>query len=125
MTPYQKHLVNIIIGATAIEYDQLPIAELEEKVRAVAKSAPAIVANYLDKVFHRAADAWTRGNNSGSSEIMTRCNAQCDRLREEAEQVLQLWGVKVDYPGLFPCFEWRGQHYTCDCIGLLRDVGRS
>jgi uncharacterized protein YlaN (UPF0358 family) len=122
MTNYQKHLVNIIIGATAIEYDELPIADLEEKVKAVAKSAPAIVANYLDKLFHRAADAWSRGNNSGSAETMTRCDKQCDQLRREAEQVLQLWGVKVDYPGLYPCFEWNERHYTCDLIGLMRDI---
>jgi hypothetical protein len=121
---YAKHLTNIVCAATGIE-KKLSTADLEEKVKAVVKSAPAIVADYLDKVFHRAADAWARGNNSGNSETMTRCDKQCEKLRKEAEQVLQLWKIKVDYPGLFPCFEWNGRHYTCELFGLMRDISET
>jgi len=57
-----------------------------------------------DALFDRAARAWTRGNNSGDSAILERCEKQCDALRRQAEKLLTPLGITVDYPGLYPSF---------------------
>lgn len=62
-----------------------------------------------DRLFHRAAKAWERGNNSGDSETLDRCNKQCDAIRERAEELLKPLGIVVDYPGLYPSFSIKGK----------------
>ena len=64
-----------------------------------------------DSLFNRAARAWERGNNSGNSAAMARGEAQCDRLRNQAEALLTPLGIVVDYPGLYPSFLVRGGSY--------------
>lgn len=64
-----------------------------------------------DSLFHRAAKAWERGNNSGNSECLERCEKQCDAFRDRAEKLLQPLGVVVDYPGLYPSFMVNGFAY--------------
>ncbi len=64
-----------------------------------------------DRLFERAARAWTRGNNSGSSDTMKRMNALCERYRNEAEALLTPLGIVVDYPGLYPSFTVGGFSY--------------
>ena len=76
-----------------------------------AKANPDAVARVLCQWFDNAARAWTEGNNSGDSATYTRQRAQQERLHRQAESVLALWGVKVDYPGLYPCFvDAQGRH---------------
>lgn len=57
-----------------------------------------------DSLFQRAARAWERGNNSGNSDAYTRGIAQCGRLRDSADALLNPLGIKVDYLGLYPSF---------------------
>jgi hypothetical protein len=69
----------------------------------------AFLAKKADRLFKRAVSAWTRGNNSGNSEILTRCEAQSDRYREQAEALLKPLGIVTDYPGLYPSFMVKGR----------------
>jgi len=64
-----------------------------------------------DALFERAARAWVRGNNSGDSDVMRRCNKQCDDYRNKAEALLAPLGIAVDYPGLYPSFTVGGFGY--------------
>jgi hypothetical protein len=64
-----------------------------------------------DKLFDSAARAWERGNNSGNNATMAACEARCETLRNEAEQLLKPLGIEVDYPGLYPSFTVNGFGY--------------
>lgn len=85
-----------------------------------AKDNPEKLAHTLERWFERAAREWTTGNNSGDNRTFDRCKAECDRLHAQAESVLALFGIKVDYPGLYPCFEHDGRHfYTAEELSRL------
>ena len=64
-----------------------------------------------DSLFHRAAKTWERGNNSGNSETLKRCEEKCDAFRVRAEKLLAPFGVCVDYTGLYPSFDFGGISY--------------
>jgi hypothetical protein len=61
-----------------------------------------------DNLFHKAAKAWERGNNSGNAETLRRCELQSDGLRQRAESILRDLGIAVNYPGLYPSFTFTG-----------------
>lgn len=122
---YRVTLKRIIRAAIGTVDNEAPTEQLEQAVREIAKTAPAVVSRGLDRTFEQAARAWTRGNNSGDPATLEKENNECDRLHRNAERVLALWGVKVDYPGLYPCFVWNGQHYHCNCESLLRDIANT
>ncbi len=66
-----------------------------------------------EKLFDRAANAWTRGSNSGNGEKYKADQARCQKLRKEAEALLAPFGIACDYPGLYPSFRVYGyDHYT-------------
>lgn len=67
--------------------------------------------NKADKLFRRAAKAWEDGNNSGNNATLTRKEKECDDLRNKAEKLLIPYGITVDYPGLFPTYEYQGHSY--------------
>lgn len=126
MTPdqiagYRVALKRIIRAAIGVVVNEAPTRTLESQVRTAAALKPAIVARSLARLFETAAQAWTRGNNSGDNPTMKAAQLNCDLLRERAERVLKLWSVRVDYPGLYPSFEWNGEHYY-DTERLLRDI---
>ncbi len=125
---YQKNLASIIRAATGLECDSTvaAIPAMEKQVRSLAKTAPKIIADFLDKIFHRAAAAWTRGNNSGSASIMRQCEKQCELLQAEGENILELWGVKTDYAaGLFPSFTWKDREFVYDPTILMVNISKS
>jgi len=62
----------------------------------------------VEKLFNRAANAWVRGNNSGDTKTMNRCNHLCGQLRRDAEALLKPLKIEVDYPGLYPSFKVNG-----------------
>jgi hypothetical protein len=103
-----KRIIRAAVGAVDNEADT---TVLEAQVRTIARTAPAVVARGVDGWFKSAAQAWTRGNNSGDSRILEAEDLNCDKLRDRAERVLRLWSVKCDYPGLYPCFTRNGQTY--------------
>lgn len=82
--------------------------------------------NQCDRLFERAAKAWVRGNNSGNSKTMERCNTLCERLRRDAESVLTPLGIQVDYPGLYPSFVVHGfcEHSTLNAVSAALDGSR-
>ena len=69
-------------------------------------------ASTFNRIVERAAQAWKRGNNSGSAETMKLCDAQCDKLRARAVALLPK-NSKVSWPGLYPVIERNGS--TCYC----------
>lgn len=69
------------------------------------------LADKAEALFQKAARAWERGNNSGDSDTMQRCERQCDNYREEAQAILKPFGIETDYPGLYPSFLVRGGTY--------------
>jgi hypothetical protein len=69
----------------------------------------AFLAKQADRLFNRAASAWVRGNNSGNSETLTRCETQCDKYRRRAEALLAPLEIVTDYPGLYPSFTVNGR----------------
>lgn len=51
------------------------------------------LAKEADRLFNRAASAWTRGNNSGNDAALARGNEACDKLRAQAEALLKPLGI--------------------------------
>jgi hypothetical protein len=120
---YRLALMRIIKAAEGCADRDAVTRAHEIRVRDIARHAPAIVARQLSRMFADAARHWERGNNSGSSEIMNREDAECDFVRFVAERVLSLWGVTCDYPGLYPCFRWQGHDYH-DAQSLMIWIAR-
>ena len=121
---YRIALKRIIRSARGHVDNDAATAQLETAVREIAKAAPCVVARGVEKWFEQAAKALEQGNNSDKSEIMLAKQAECDRLRDRAERVLKLWGVRVDYPGLHPSFNWRGGDYH-SCESLLNWISKA
>lgn len=121
---YRIALKRIIRAARGHVDNDAATAQLETAVREIAKAAPSVVARGVEKWFEQAAKAWEQGSNSGKSEIMLAKQVECDRLHDRAERVLALWGVRVDYPGLYPSFNWRGGDYH-SCESLLNWISKA
>ncbi len=121
---YRIALKRIIRAARGHVDNDAATAALETAVKEIAKAAPSVVVRGVDKWFEQAAKALEQGNNSGKSEIMLAKQADCDRLRDRAARVLKLWGVRVDYPGLYPSFNWRGGHFH-SCESLLNWISKA
>lgn len=64
-----------------------------------------------DSLFRRAARAWERGSNSGNGDGLRHGEKQCERFRNQAEELLKPLGIVVDYPGLYPSFTLNGFAY--------------
>lgn len=81
------------------------------------------LADEAERLFDKAAAAWVRGNNSGNTATMDRCNTQCDKLRRDAEKLLTPLGIVVDYPGLYPSFtvDGYGHHSTLSAVSAAME----
>jgi hypothetical protein len=110
----QKDFVAIM--QIAIGYK--PDTASSSQIKRMAKVAPALVAGYIDKLFHRAAKMWEWGQRNDTSAEADR---RCDDLRDRAETVLSLWQIEVDYPGLYPSFKLDGFSYY-DVLTVLREA---
>jgi hypothetical protein len=89
-----------------------PATEKENGMKMTVIQA-AFLAKKADRLFKRAVSAWTRGNNSGNSNTLTRCEAQADGYRHQAETLLTPLGIVTHYSGLYPSFEVKGhQEYS-------------
>ena len=62
------------------------------------------------QLFQLAAEAWTRGNNSGNAEKQKRWQQRCDDYQQHAEALLPS-GTQTDYPGLWPVFKYGGREF--------------
>lgn len=118
---YRVELKRIIRTAFGWVANDAPTDSFERQIRFIAKAAPLLVARGLSQTYENAKRAWEWGNNSGNREQLTRCEAECDRLRAAADQVMALFNVTVDYPGLYPSFRWEGHEYH-SCDSVLRTV---
>lgn len=76
-------------------------------------------ATSVEYFFEKAAKTWELGNNSGHGATLTRCEAECEKLRDMGEALLAPFGITCDYPGLYPCFRWDGHDYH-DVLGVVR-----
>ncbi len=76
-----------------------------------------------DRLFNRAANAWTRGNNSGDNEYNRKCQKQCHNARTRAEELLAPFGIVVDYPGPYPSFTVGGFSYHSTDTAISAAVG--
>lgn len=108
---YRVALKRICRIAGQIIANDAPTPELEQRVKDVTKYAPALTARHLERLYENAARAWERGNNSGNSAILNREEDNCDKIRETADRLMALWQIKVDYPGLYPSFQFDGGDY--------------
>ena len=70
-----------------------------------------------EKLFDQSADAWLEGNNSGNSETLAECEKAEQELAEQGEKLLQGIGISVDWPGLYPTYQYK-EHtfYTADSL---------
>lgn len=84
------------------------------------------LAKQCDQLFNRAANAWTRGSNSGDNLTVSRENARCQKLRDKAEALLAPLRIEVDYPGLYPSFKVKGytEHSTLNAVSAALDNGQ-
>jgi hypothetical protein len=85
--------------------------DLEKIVILINKSAPAVVARKLDAIFKASAKSWENGNNSGDEALLVKGEDECERQRLKAEDVLSIFGIETDYPGLYPSFKLNGYNY--------------
>lgn len=116
---YRVALKRIIRSGLGWADNKAGTDHLEEQVKFLAKAAPDLVAKGIAHWFIRGAKAWESGNNSGDNRYLEKMLGQCDLFRARAERVLALWGIEVDYPGLYPAFKWRG-HWYHDTTSLMR-----
>lgn len=63
------------------------------------------------RLFNMAADFWVMGNNSGNNKAMSDAEKRVDECHEQAEAILRPHGISCDYPGLYPCFTYKGREY--------------
>jgi hypothetical protein len=82
-----------------------------------------VISENAEKLFTKAADAWTRGNNSGHNAMLAAACARCDSLRNQAEALLAPFGIECDYPGLYPSFKVGGFDYHSVQSALSAAVG--
>jgi hypothetical protein len=55
----------------------------------------------IQRLNRRAANAWTRGNNSGNSEYMNTCNVKAEKAWNKAQGIAEKQGWKIKAPGLY------------------------
>ncbi len=118
---YRVALKRILRVTGVVVESNATTAEIERRIKALAKIAPKIVALQIHQIFVRAARAWERGNNSGDNATLDSENENCDRLRELGERILKIWGVAASYPGLYPVFTVPGhfndrQFFGCESV---------
>lgn len=88
----------------------------------------------IDRLFKIAKQSWENGNNGVNSwgqrvpehlksENLHAQEELCDKYRRKAETLLKSMDIKVDYPGLWPSFEFEGRTYysTADVIKAWRE----
>ena len=76
-----------------------------------------------DRLFHKAADAWERGNNSGDNDTLVCYDSLSDGYQKHAEIILKPLGITVDYPGLYPIYHYKDRDFY-DAQSLISDVLR-
>lgn len=83
---------------------------------------PDLIAPRVAAGFERAAQAWTRGNNSGNNAGLAAGERECAVQRRMAALVCGLFGIeRVDFPGLYPTFHRAGRTwYTGDEARALK-----
>lgn len=91
---------------------------LERRFIALARQAPLVVADGVDRVVKQSKATWERGNNSGDATTLEECNVKSQELGEVVEQLMALFGVKTDWPGLYPSYTVKGgsHHHTISAI---------
>ncbi len=108
---YRKALARMIRRAKGqLEHD-LATPTLEEHVRNIAEVAPLIVADAIEDGWERAANQWTAGNNSGNPETLRLMEAECDLTQATWARVCRLFGIIVQFPGLYPICIVKGRTY--------------
>lgn len=88
----------------------------------VKRADPAIIARFCNQAFKRSARSWEDGNNSGNSETLTQKEAESVRWAMAGERVMALFGIKCDWPGLYPSFQVIGHGGIChyDSLSALK-----
>jgi len=102
-----------------------PIPKTDDECKAYALRHPVTIAKAVFSWYAAGANAWIKGNNSGDNDTMAECELLCDRKRAQADTVLSWFGVKTDYPGLYPTFMRDGETvYYClrSLARLLREA---
>jgi hypothetical protein len=97
---------------------------LESMVKALAQHAPGVIAQSMEARYNEAAKEWEAGNNSGDARILAESEAECERIHVAADRVMALFAVTVDYPGLYPSFNFGGYDYH-DTLSLMRAVSQT
>lgn len=93
-----------------------------DSLASLVRDCPAdLVAHYCTQAFQRSAKAWEDGNNSGNDRILQEKEAESVRWATAGERVMALFGIRCDWPGLYPSFEIVGQigHYY-DALSVLK-----
>jgi hypothetical protein len=68
-----------------------------------------------ESYFRLSARAWEDGNNSGNAETLARKDCEERSLARKGEALLKPFGIKCDWPGLYPSFRVGGFHeYTTE-----------
>ncbi len=117
-------LKRVIRAACGYVYLEASTENLTVQIQNLIQVAPAVVARGLESAFESAAKAWTAGNNSGDQNALVKGEEDCNRWQFAAESILTAFGVTIDYPGLYPSFNWRGVDYH-DCLSLCRAIAQA
>lgn len=108
---YRGLLQRIIRATTGYADNKSATKKLSTAVFNIGLVAPKVVADALDAHFEIAAKALEDGNNSVDPALLHKGMENCRRYRASAEQVLALFAVEVEYPGLYPRFKVDGYDY--------------
>jgi len=115
-----KRIIRACFGQTVSP--ECPAEKLEGYIRQAAKESSKAVADHLHtQAWKRSAKAWEDGNNSGSSAVMAEKEKESIRWATAGERVMALFGIKCDWPGLYPSFEITGRRGSYhDTLSVLK-----
>jgi hypothetical protein len=101
------------------------VPELESMIMPLAASAPQLVRDVLYRYWERAAKEWEEGNNSGNEQMLKGAEERSNVITDAADKVLALWGIKTEWPGLYPIFIGQDGRQEHNLVWALRDASKS
>jgi hypothetical protein len=101
-----------IIKRTLVLMD-VPFEDNPELLSGYFIAHPWACTKAIEGQIKRAIQTWEDGNNSGNPRELDRCNAKSELQYSHVERLMSLIGVTLDYPGLYPCYNFNGRtHHT-------------
>lgn len=90
--------------------------EIENILKEVSQTMPVKLAAGIQRIIERSVRAWEKSNDGKRSEEDRHdADHHYQILTDRVEEIMGLFGIEVDWPGLYPSFMKNGQcEYTVE-----------